>query len=88
MTVEALKAEMAGYLMRGLDDRANEVAAEIRRLGSDVETTAADTPPDTTKNSPLDVPEESPEANPLDADSGLPEEVPAKAKPAPRKRIR
>lgn len=76
MSIEALKAEMAGYFVRGLDDRANEVAAEIRRLGSDVETTAADTP--------LDTPEDAAPDAELDA----PEEVPAKAKPAPRKRIR
>ena len=76
MSVEALKAEMAGYLVRGLDERANEVAAEIRRLGSAVETAAAVTPPDT--------PEDAAPAAELDA----PEDIESKAKPAPRKRIR
>lgn len=76
MSIEALKAEMAGYFVRGLDDRANEVAAEIRRLGSDVETTAADTPPDT------------PEDAAPDAELDTPEDIESKAKPAPRKRIR
>jgi len=77
MSVAALKAEMAGYLVRGLDERANEVAAEIRRLGSDVETTAADTP--------LDTPEDAAPDAELDAPE---EDASSKAKPAPRKRIR
>ena len=76
MSVEALKAEMAGYFVRGLDERANEVAAEIRRLGSAVETAAAVTPPDT--------PEDAAPVAELDA----PEDIESKAKPAPRKRIR
>ena len=76
MSVEALKAEMAGYLVRGLDERANEVAAEIRRLGSAVETAAAVTPPDT--------PEDAAPVAELDAQ----EDIESKAKPAPRKRIR
>ena len=76
MSVEALKAEMAGYFVRGLDDRANEVAAEIRRLGSAVETAAAVTP--------LDTPEDAAPVAELDA----PEDIESKAKPAPRKRIR
>lgn len=82
MTVEALKAEMAGYLMRGLDDRANEVAAEIRRLGSDVETASAEDPvaePNDSTDDNTD-PDETP-AEPVVED-------PAPAKPTPRKRIR
>lgn len=88
MSVAALKAEMAGYLVRGLDDRANEVAAEIRRLGSDVETTAAvtplDTPEDAAPDAELDAPEDAAPVAELDA----PEDIESKAKPAPRKRIR
>lgn len=33
----ALRREMDGYLRRGLTDRANEVAAQLRNLGDDVE---------------------------------------------------
>ncbi|GAA3077859.1 hypothetical protein [Streptosporangium carneum] len=35
--VAALRREHAGYLTRGLGDRAEQVAAELRRLGADVE---------------------------------------------------
>ncbi|MEV4093795.1 hypothetical protein [Streptosporangium saharense] len=35
--VAALRRERAGYLTRGLDDRAEQVATELRRLGADVE---------------------------------------------------
>lgn len=82
MTVEALKAEMAGYLMRGLDDRANEVAAEIRRLGSDVETASAE--------DPVAEPNDSTDDNtdPGETLRSQSWKIPRPAKPAPRKRIR
>ncbi|GIH91946.1 hypothetical protein ACFFMN_33930 [Planobispora siamensis] len=33
--VEALRRERDGYVRRGLDDRAEQVAAELRRLGAE-----------------------------------------------------
>lgn len=44
--IAALERELAGYLRRGLDDRAEQVREELRRLGGLVDaTTAAGTVP-------------------------------------------
>ena len=44
--IAALEQELAGYVRRGLADRADQVRQELRRLGSSVPTIAETVPPE------------------------------------------
>lgn len=44
--IDALERELAGYIRRGLTDRADQVRAELRRLGSSERDTTEVVPPE------------------------------------------
>ena len=50
--IAALEQELAGYLRRGLPDRAEQVRQELRRLGSSVATIAETVPPEPASTTP------------------------------------
>ena len=47
--IDALERELAGYIRRGLTDRADQVRAELRRLGSSERDTTEVVPPESAK---------------------------------------